>query len=417
MVLNTIKEDLSRVLDKYSHLEFSDIKERQEEIANDPEVQRVRKDIAEFMDYGRSSLETVVNICVDNVRNNYRRRGIGFEEEPHKEVEIVCDNHSHPHIIGRGIFGKNTPLDQINFKHSNLVYSHYKEKIKNGMIVCNDCGQPGRIGEVLTTIVLRRKVDEFEARREIVKDFANNLQSFEGKKRSLDDIRKNILNPIVEKHGFTNLYNALEATRAFTVNLEDMFGMRNAMMLRDTVEKNIPEPILTVTYNEKDNWSLADKYIIVAYGLGEKKRYLHDICRVRIVPYGGVEKCIDIADIFREKAKRGIIRMVEDEDYTGGTGTGYQAVHLDIDVFNTGIVCEVQIRENRMDTAAVIGEGGGINGKGKKDTAHHAWSSNRSREIDKFVREEVGAEKLVYLVRLFLDPATIKSYRSNGHQK
>ncbi len=402
-MLETILKEFESVLKKFKSQDFEEIKHRAEEITGDPDVIEVRKSFADLMDSGKKSLETIAFMCLGEIENRYQQGGIGTIRTPYKEVIVVCKNHRTPKEIGMGLFPKNVSLEQIHFEKANLIYSHYDEKIKNGKLMC-ECGNPGEIDQTLATLILREDVDKIAKRRLIVEEVNRELKKQGGKGMSSEDVRQKFANPVVEKYGFSNLYDLLEATKAFTVDLEDIFDAKYAKMFKGPVERHIPSPIMSITYGEKDNLSLAEKYVIVKYG--DRKRYLHDICRMRFVPYNNdIGSCIRIAGIFKKFAAENKIKIVKEDDYTGGTETGYRAIHLDIDPFNCGLACEVQIRNNVMDTMAVLAEG----------QAHRHMRRKRTEEISRLVRESKVSEKEVYLIKLILDPQSIRGYRKHIH--
>ncbi|MDP2750558.1 MAG: hypothetical protein Q8O89_07030 [Nanoarchaeota archaeon] len=402
MALKELLAEFESVLNSYMGFDLKELKSEHEDISNAPDIREIRQKFADFMDAGRTYLESIADICLEDIRKEYRRIGIGITETPYKEVEVICNNHEAPKSLGKGLFQKNIPLENILFKKSNLIYSpSYKEKISKGKILCPDCKNPGDIGNALTTIILRQDVDQIEARKKILKNVSDAIQTGKGK-IPISEIKEKILDPKIEKLGFDNLYEAFEATRSYSVTLETIFGTTYAQLLRAPVSIHIPQPILSVTYSEKDSKNLANKYIVVKYG--EKKRELHDLCRVRFVPYGDITSCFKIVEILKKQEQEGLIKIEKEDDKTNGTETGYKAVHLDINPHNTGLICEAQIRTNDMDNLAETEE----------KQAHRIFFGQRQQEIDALLKENKVSQKEVYLIRLILDPTSIKEYRTGA---
>lgn len=411
-MLETILKEFESVLKKFKSQDFEEIKEHAEEISNAEDVQKIRKQFADFMDYGRASLVKIVNMCLDDVATELRRERTSTKQTIYDEMEVVCLNHSHPRVLAKGLFPAETNPENAHFTKSNLIYSHYTEEIKNGNVICDKCGRPGSIDQVLTTIIIRQDVSDIVIRRDVVDEVSKTYSELfkrqkgrKGTKLSIspNELRQKIFNPIVEKHGFTNLYDALEATRAFSVDLIDIFGPMYGQLLRDPTNRRVPLPIMSITYSEKDNRGLADKYILVKYG--ENQRDLHDLCRVRFVPYRDKISCAYISGIFKRMAENGIINILpENQEKKKPYSSRYQAIHHSIDPFNTGLVSEVQIRTNEMDTLAET----------DPELMHRLIGPAREREIQNLLNINRVSEKEVYLIRLILDPASIRSYRNKA---
>lgn len=426
MALTQLIENFEKVIGNYLKLSYDEIVERADEISILPDVIDIRKQFAKFMDNGRSNLEQVLDEGITRVREKYEKDlGIVIPEEPEKyqEVEVICDEHTNTHVLGKGLFPEGVAPEDLHFKKSNLIYSHYAETITNGKLICTDCGAYGQIGGIVDTRILAPVVND-ESKSNLVdmimEEFTFSFNEKAKIKRSRKELQEEIT-LISRTLGFEDCFHAFRASKTFSANLYDMFPNDRypnyAKFLLGPVAEYIPNPVMSITLGEKMSKSLPTKYLLAKYG--KEKRHLHDICRARLVTYS-LESCLQIVHLFEDMAVEGIFQIKHREDNLfHPKPSGFKSYNLDIDLCKkgpsalsndgdinppipTGIISEIQIKTNDMDN--------------KSEMDHrqaHRYRRIKQKEMIRDLLEKGTIPRKEYLlVNIIMDVDQIKSYRA-----
>ncbi len=430
-VLGDLFTELDAIIAKYSSCSQEKILKKAEEIMKDPDVVKIRKKLYGFSLEVQQEIGELRELVISWFETMLMSEGKKSKVEEYALLESICHKkHLYNDTYKDWVLSKaavstaridssnpvnlRKSLDELLLNHSDLIYSHHYEELRNGKIKCKNDGEEGTVYYVGRLTIERELVTDNE-KRNAENEILSAVSKILGMNGS--EVRKN-LEKAIENKGYTSLYEWFEQTRTLTIDLDD-FGIdkyfRNGKRekivpcLKEEIGKRISRPKAALIERIKDA-SLADKVILVKYlhthpasQNNPVKRDMYDVGGFRVIIFDDISKCYDAKDWFEARAKERGLKINVDDKIKGRTGKDgqYRSLHIDVEHPATGVCFEVQIRTNGMDNDA------------EKDyrQSHQNHRRVAHYQIEELIKGNVVSKKEVLLTQLILTPTYERAHR------
>ncbi len=262
-----------------------------EEVLKIPEA----KSFVDSLELYKIAGEELVNDNITWLLLNYFGAKQNTEVRHIYEVIAACYSHPAPKTVAKAFIREvegsiENAIPHHFFRHSDLVYSHHDERIREGTIYCKDCDRPAEISFSSKIHELVASADRKKAEDAIMEKFARYLWQSDDvpkrKKKSFPAFKGAVIREMEALlnvcGNYETLYDAFEQTRFYTVVLEDM--IRNSISslpaegimdnrhllnkgikeLQEIIAAHIDPPLLVLETRVKGQ-SLVDKTILKHY--------------------------------------------------------------------------------------------------------------------------------------------------------